>query len=177
MGAATRRFPFMNDRRPVVFALTLLAAAAGAEELRMNPFGDPFEHATSGRPCPTPRGPAYTDEEIRKLAHDRVERGTSCWLAGRCSEPNAYRYDQRIAAATVEALRSDASLAASSAIWVLVERRIVWLQGCVADAGQAARAVALARAVPEVELVLPMLVERGERPRYPVAAPATVRRN
>lgn len=166
----------MNRRHAATVAL-FAASASAAEPLRLNPFGDPFEQATAGRPCPVPRGPAYTDDEIRKLAHDRAERGTSCWLAGRCSEPNAYRYDKRIAAAAVEALRGDASLASSSAIWVLAERRIVWLQGCVADAAQAARAEALARAVPDVELVLPMLAAPDQRPRYPVAAPATVGHN
>ena len=161
----------MKHRR-AASALALFAVSLGAAEpLRLNPFGDPFVQATGGRSCPTPRGPAYSDDEIRKLAHDRAERGTSCWLAGRCNEPNAYRYDQRIAAATVEALRSDQSLASASAIWILAERRIIWLQGCVADAAQAARAEALARAVPDVELVLPMLSTPGETPRYPLAAP------
>jgi hypothetical protein len=164
------QFAAMSAHRFVIaLMLSASAAASAGEPLRMNPFDDPFVQATAGRPCPTPRGPAYTDDEVRKLAHDRIERGTSCWLAGSCAEPNAYRYDKRIAAAAVDALRADAALASSSAIWVLAERRIVWLQGCVSDAALAARAEAIARAVPDVHLVLPMLIAPGETPRYPLA--------
>lgn len=124
--------------------------------------------ALDGRLCPTPRGPAYTDAEIRAEAHYRAERGTSCWLAGRCAEPNAYRYDARIARAVVDALRADAALQ-GSAIWVQVERRYVTLDGCVADAAQAARAEALAGAASEVERVNSRLALPGEAARYPLA--------
>ena len=142
------------------------AATAADEPLLANPFNDPFVQATSGRPCPAPRGPAYTEAQVRQEAHYRAERGTSCWLAGQCSEPNAYRYDARIADAAVAALRGDAALA-GSAIWVIAERRFVYLQGCVADAAQAARAEAVAKAVPDVQVVVPALSVAGEGPRYP----------
>jgi len=153
-------------------ALALAASPCTADEtLRLNPFGDPFEQALAGRACPAPRGPAYTETQIRAEAHYRAERGTSCWLAGTCSEPNAYRYDARLAREVVAALRADGALAAS-AIWVSAERRHVALQGCVADAGLAERAAALAAAVSDVELVLPLLALPGEAPRYPLAASA-----
>jgi hypothetical protein len=162
--------------RPVTARVALCAAlslaptapASATEPLLLNPFGDPFVQATAARRCPPPRGPAYTETERRQEAHYRVERGTSCWLAGKCAEPNAYRYDARIADAVVAALRADPSLAGGSAIWVIAERRFVYLQGCVAGAAQAARAEALARAVPDVELVLPTLALPGETPRYPL---------
>jgi hypothetical protein len=156
-------------RISVAAALLLAACAATpeAEPLALNPFNDPFVQATGGRTCPAPRGPAYTEAQRLQEAHYRVERGTSCWLAGQCSEPNAYRYGARIAYATVAAVRSDAGLA-SSAIWVIAERRFVYLQGCVADAAQAARAEAIAKAVPDVQLVIPALSLPGEAPRYPL---------
>lgn len=155
--------------RPAALALLFVTAAAAEEPLQLNPFNDPFVQATTSvRACPTPRGPAYTEAELRQEAHYRVERGTSCWLAGRCSEPNAYRYDTGIAKGVVAALRADASLAAGSAIWVIAERRFVTLQGCVANAAQAARAEALARAVADVEVVIPVLAVPGEQPRYAV---------
>ena len=141
------------------------------EALQLNPFHDPFVQATNGRACPAPRGPAYTETQRNQEAHYRVERGTSCWLAGTCSEPNAYRYDARIADAVVAALRADASLA-DSAIWIIAERRFVYLQGCAADAAQAARAVAIAKAVPDVQLVVPAIGVPDETPRYPLAAGA-----
>ncbi|HEV7914976.1 MAG TPA: BON domain-containing protein, partial [Albitalea sp.] len=133
------------------------------------PFDDPFVPATQGRASPAPRGPAYTEAQRRQEAHNRVERGTSCWLAGTCSEPNAYRYDAGIAVAVVSALRSEASLAGTS-IWVIAERRFVYLQGCVGDAAQAAHAEAIAKAARDVQIVIPALSLPGETPRYPLAA-------
>jgi len=144
------------------------APPAAGEPLVMNPFDDPFVQATRGRPCPPPRGPAYTEAQRNQEAHYRVERGTSCWLAGQCKEPNAYRYDRPIADAVVAALRGDTALAGSS-IWVIAERRFVYLQGCVADAAQAARAEAVAKAVADVQIVIPALTLPGEAPRYPRA--------
>ena len=58
-----------------------------------------------------PLGPAYTEAERRVEAHSRLERGTTCWLAGQCAEPNAYRYDAANAIAAVAALRRDPALA------------------------------------------------------------------
>jgi hypothetical protein len=153
-----------------ILGLLFAAAAQAQETLRLNPFDDPFVQATAGgRACPAPRGPAYTDAQIRQEAHYRAERGTSCWLAGECSEPNAYRYDARLAREAVAALRAEARLA-DSTIWVVAERRYIALQGCVTDARQAARAEALVRAIPDVQLVFPLLALPGEPPRYPLAA-------
>ena len=145
-------------------------APAPEEPLLLNPFNDPFVPATQGRACPMPRGPAYTEAQRNQEAHYRVERGTSCWLAGTCSEPNAYRYDARIAVAVVSALRSEPSLADTS-IWVIAERRFVYLQGCVGDTAQAQRAEAIAKAGADVQTVIPSLSLPGEAPRYRVAAP------
>ncbi|HWK82619.1 MAG TPA: BON domain-containing protein [Caldimonas sp.] len=139
--------------------------AQPAEPLQLNPFHDPFVQATSGRPCPTPLGPAYTETARRAESHSRIERGTSCWLAGKCAEPNAYRYDAGIARAAVTALRAVPALA-TSAIWVTAQRRFVYLEGCVADAAQAAKAEAMVKALPDVELVIPALALPGERIPY-----------
>jgi len=127
-----------------------------------------------GRPCPLPQGPAYSEDERRAESHSRAERGTSCWLAGTCVEPNAYRYDRGIADAVVAALRADKALAGAS-IWVIVQRRIVMLQGCAADLAQAARAESDAQSVPDVQVVLPMLALPGQVPRYPLAASGPAR--
>ncbi len=155
-------------------ACAWLLAGAGAlandEPLLLNPFNDPFVQATAGRACPAPRGPAYTETQRRQEAHYRVERGTSCWLAGQCSEPNAYRYDTRIADAAVAALRAEPQLR-DSALWVIAERRFVYLQGCTRDAAQAARAEALVKALPDVQVVIPAIGVAGKGPRYPLAQP------
>jgi hypothetical protein len=148
-----------------IAALLATMSALADEPLQINPFHDPFVQATSGRPCPAPLGPAYTETARRAEAHSRIERGTSCWLAGKCAEPNAYRYDAGNAQAAVTALRAEPTLAAS-AIWVTAQRRFVYLEGCVADAAQAAKAEALVKALPDVERVFPALALPGERIPY-----------
>jgi hypothetical protein len=160
----------------VAAAVGLLAVAPmlsrGDDERLLNPFADPFVQATRGRACPAPLGPAYSEAERRVEAHSRAERGTSCWLAGLCAEPNAYRYDAGNAAAAVGALRADAALA-TSAIWVTAQRRFVYLEGCVADTAQAVRAEAIVKALADVERVIPALALPGERAPYAVAASAS----
>jgi hypothetical protein len=149
-----------------------MARPQGDGERLLNPFGDPFLAATRGRACPAPLGPAYSEAERRIEAHSRAERGTTCWLAGLCAEPNAYRYDAANAAAAVGALRADPALA-ESAIWVTAQRRFIYLEGCVGDAAQAARAEAVVTALPDVDRVIPALALPGERPPYAAAAPAS----
>ena len=154
--------------------IIVATASAGEPEppRLLNPFGDPFLPATHGRTCPAPLGPAYTDAERRVEAHSRAERGTTCWLAGRCAEPNAYRYDAANAASAVAALRADPALAGSS-IWVTAQRRFVYLEGCAADLAQARRAEAAVQALADVERVIPALSLPGEKPPYALAAPAS----
>ena len=98
--------------------LSIATTPSHAETLK-NHYSDPFVQVTHALPaCPQPRGPFMTEREARMEAHPRIERGTSCFMAGTCTEPNAYRYDQRIAKAAqdavTEALRRDAKLARSS---------------------------------------------------------------
>ncbi len=158
--------------RVLVWAMWPVTAAAAdpspVEPLLLNPFGDPFAQATVGHDCPVPLGPAYTEATRRQEAHSRIERGTSCWLAGECAEPNAYRFDARIAQAAIAALRSDPVLA-DTAIWVTAQRRFVYLEGCVATEAQAARAEALVKGVADVQYVLPMLSLPGEKAAYRLA--------
>jgi len=155
----------------IALALICDGALAQDEPLQLNPFSDPFVQVTRGRECPAPRGPAYTETERRQEAHYRVERGTSCWLAGECSEPNAYRYDARIAKAAAAALRADPALA-DTALWIIAERRFVYVQGCAAETDQAMRAEAILKAVPDVQVVIPAISMPGQPARYPLAARA-----
>ena len=153
-------------------AALLLGCATQADAPLLNPFNDPFLPATAGRPCPAPLGPAYTEAELRVEAHSRIERGTTCWLQGLCAEPNVYRYDTANATAAVMVLRRDPALA-SSTIWLTAQRRFVYLEGCVADATQAARAEALVKALPDVDRVIPALALPGEKPPYALAGAAS----
>lgn len=101
-----------------------------------NAFGDPFERVTAGiADCPEPLGPRITETERNAQAHQRAERGTSCWLEGRCATPNAYADDARIAERIAEVLRGVPRLGDTS-LWITVQRRFAWVQGCVHDRAQ-----------------------------------------
>ncbi len=148
----------------------LAQAPTPAPDIKKNWFEDPFFQVSSGLPkCPVPEGPLLTFEEQRKEAHWRAERGTSCWLAGKCRDSNAYRYDKTLAGPVRDALAAVPGVAADS-VWVTIQRRWVFLEGCVASDEQARRLEAAARAVPEVETVVPALgIGTAGPPRYPVA--------
>lgn len=121
----------MNARIPaVLLTAALLAATAQAQE-RRNAFDDPFLQVTSALPgCPAPRPPGFTEEEIRSEAHVRSQHGGSCYRSGRCRLPNSYLYDKEIIPRVQQYIRQDGRFSDTS-VWVLGERRIVTLMGCV----------------------------------------------
>ena len=55
-----------------------------------------------------------------------------------------------------------------TSVWVTIQRRWVFLEGCVASREQAALLEEAARRVPDVESVVPALALPGEAPRYPL---------
>lgn len=154
--------------------LLLAAQAATAQEaaapLKQNWFADPFFRISAGLPaCAMPEGPFYTAEERRAQTHSRLERGTSCWLAGKCTDSNAYRYDKPLAPKVHAALLAVPDVQKSS-VWVVIQRRWVYLQGCVPSAALARKLERAARAVPDVETVVPdLMVGTRGKPTYPVA--------
>ena len=153
---------------------TQSALAQGAPE-RRNWFNDPFFQVTTQVPnCPVPAGPFLTDAEKRVQSHGRAERGTTCWLAGKCERPNSYAYDQDIADA-VQAVFRTQNPAPRSALWVTVQRRVVFVEGCVADSRTGPRLETLIRAaVPDAERVIAIVYVKkaARRPDYkPLSAP------
>jgi len=145
----------MAGCRSSVAALALLAAtAAGADDTLRNWFDDPF-FAVSAlvADCPPPAGPFVDEAERRVQAHRRAEKGTTCWLAGVCERPNAYAYDRDIAAALQVALRERPPLAASS-LWVTVQGRVMYIEGCATTPSEVDALQALARSLPQVEQVI-----------------------
>lgn len=164
----------MTRRLAPLSALLLAAQTGMAQEPgpgpKQNWFDDPFFQVAAGmRSCPVPEGPFYTAEERRAQTHSRLERGTSCWLAGRCADSNAYRYDKPLAPKVRAALEAVPGVRRGS-VWVILQRRWVYLQGCVPSAALAKRLERAARAVPEVETVVPdLMVGTRGRPPYPVA--------
>jgi hypothetical protein len=154
--------------------LCLLATCttATAQELRRNVFDDPFEQATKAiQDCPTPQPPGFTEAEIPREAHIRVEKGTTCWYTGRCLLPNAYKYDKLITEAIVRGIGYRAEFAATS-VWVASARRIVYLKGCVATQAQKQALLKMAGETETVDAVMDeLMVGAKGTPPYKTAAP------
>jgi hypothetical protein len=140
---------------------------------RKNYFDDPFLQVTAALPgCPVPQEPAMTEAQLRAEAHVRSQHGGSCFRAGRCRLPNSYLYDREIIPRVGITIREDGRFGRTS-IWVLGERRLVTLMGCVQSKDEAD---AIERAVGLVDDVMGvvnlLMVGTTDPPRYPVAGPA-----
>ena len=163
----------------LVSALTLtllLSPFAATPQERQNFLGAPFEQLTSGLTrYPVPEGPLIAQSQVAAETHYRVERGTSCFLAGRCRLQNAYLYDKEIISRVgklVAALVVRDPLMANTSVWAAGQRRWVYLQGCVQTADQSQALEAAVRNMDDVESVINLLmVGTGGTPRYKVAEP------
>ena len=146
-------------------------AAAAPEPLR-NWFGDPYFAVRSAVPrCPVPKGPLGTESDMRRETHSRAERGTTCWLAGQCAKPNAYLYDRGIADAVRARFAASAELPDAS-LWITVQRRIVWVEGCVGPATTDETVENLLRDVADIERVIVVVTrDPATRPPYAALAP------
>jgi hypothetical protein len=153
-------------------ALTPSAPAAAAVE-RKNWYNDPFfTLSQAAADCPVPLGPLMTKAQMEDDAHYRVERGTTCWLAHRCTKPNSYMYDPEIA----EAIRAQFAQPKGfdgASIWITVQRRFVYAEGCAPasfDVGALQKRLA---AIPDVEQVFMRVTAspRGPLPYKTLAAP------
>lgn len=158
---------------PALSLLTLSTAYADADPAaRSNVFNDPFVQASSGLPaCPVPQGPLLTQAETRAQAHGRVERGTTCYEYGRCRLPNAYLYDAEIVPRVARFIARSERFANSS-VWLLGQRRWVFLKGCVPSAAMARYLVHEVRLIDDVEAVIDeLMVGTTGKPPYEVSRP------
>ncbi len=129
-------------------------ASGQSDDERGNWFGDPFVALTAGIvECPVPPGPSLTRAQVRAEAHDRAQRGTSCFAAGRCRLPNAYLYDAEIAPRVKKSIAADGRFADTS-LWATAQRRWVWIDGCVGRAEQIQDLERLLRQIDDVEGVV-----------------------
>lgn len=169
-------FPFLQTLplpgRAMVFAgLLALAVPVHAQEKRTNAFNDPFLQITAAIPgCPVPEGPLYTEAEVRELAHTRSQHGGSCHRVGRCRLPNSYLYDAEIIPRVQRYVREEGRFDDTS-VWVLGERRLVTLMGCVQSAEQARALEKAVELVDDVMGVINLLQVGTDRSaaRYPLA--------
>jgi hypothetical protein len=164
----------MHRVAAAIGAWALLVGGAAAEETWKNWFDDPFFQVRAAvADCPTPRGPFGPEAEMRKEAHARVERGTSCWLAGRCTRPNAYQYDAGIAEAVRQRFAGSGALSRTS-LWVTVQRRIAWVEGCASQADAGRRVSQLLRGIPDLDQVIVQIARDPARPvPYPTVPPGS----
>jgi hypothetical protein len=145
----------MRPAQIMLFLLSALLHGAPAPAQvapeRRNWFNDPFFQISAAIPdCPLPAGPYMTAAERRSQAHSRAERGTTCWLTGDCDRPNAYAYDQDIARAFRDAFRAQYRFMHTT-LWVTVQARIVFIEGCVRHDDIAPELEAFARTIPQVQ--------------------------
>jgi hypothetical protein len=134
---------------------TGFAAAAGQAQQLGNWFEDPFVQVRNlVADCPEPLGPRLTRQQATEQEHARAERGTSCYLAGECTKPNAYAYDAQIVAEVIKLFDSDPALAADSSLWITVTRRFVYIEGCSGKMADIDKTEALIRTIPQVQQVV-----------------------
>ena len=127
----------------------------GAREVPQNLFDDPFEQLSHDLPhCPEPVGPRAPESQRSAVAHNRIERGTTCWLAGRCRLAHSTDYDPGIAQALLPRLKASPALRGTT-LWVYFFARNVYLQGCAASPAQVDALAAIAREHPDVFTVVP----------------------
>ncbi|MGE5615734.1 MAG: BON domain-containing protein [Bacillota bacterium] len=154
----------------LIFAWTLLPAAASADEVVRNAFGDPFFRVRSGIPsCPEPLGPFMTEEQKLRQTHHRLERGTRCWLAKKCDKPSAYMYDADIGR-DVRARFEASGAMRDTSLWVTVQGRIVRVEGCVGSSRAEREIKRLLHDVPDVDGLL-VSVSKNPRAAAPYAVP------
>ena len=142
----------MRPYRLFALASALAMLNASAEAPRTYQL-DPFAQATDGYvACPEAKPPLLTEQEMRTTAHQRVERGTSCCLAGTCECGGAYKRDPEINDRVVAAIRADKRFRDTS-VWVTTTRKFVTLQGCVRTTAQRHALERLVRRQPDVAIV------------------------
>ena len=163
-----------TDLRVIAAALLVFVPAAMAQtEPRSNFFRDPFVQATKAmKNCPVPEGPLYTNAEAKTQSHIRAEKGTTCHYYGRCRLANAYLYDPDIIARTARFLALDGRFDHTS-VWLLGQRRWVYLRGCVESRAAAKALVQQVELIDDVEKVIDQLmVGEDGVPPYPTAVAA-----
>lgn len=148
--------------------LAILSAGAHSEELR-NWFDDPFFVISADVPdCPEPAGPRVTQAERLGQSHRRAEKGTTCWLANdaECERVNAYAYDRDIASGIRAAVSAEKPFPKTS-LWVTVQGRVVYVEGCVRPDARSAEIEAFIRRLPHVQQVFVTITANPKgRPPY-----------
>ncbi len=158
----------------IVLAFASHAAIAAAP--RTNHGNDPFfQISTAVAHCPTPLGPVQTDQEWLDDAHYRIERGNSCWVEGRCRLSNAYRYDTEIVDAVqrrLNAINPATHWRENSTLWLTLQRRFIYVQGCVSKEFDTAKFLTMLGETADVEQVIDNTTASPDKRPLPYKTPA-----
>lgn len=156
-------------RMTLATTIAITTPRALAEEVLRNWFNDPFFQVRSAMPkCPVPLGPYATEDERLRQTHHRLERGTRCWLEKRCEKQSAYMYDRDIADAVRSRFAAEATFRTAS-LWVTVQGRIVFVEGCVSSQADQRAIEKMLASVPDVDRVIVFVMSRpGAAPPYRV---------
>jgi hypothetical protein len=156
----------------LILALAFVPATHAAEELR-NWFDDPFFQVTQAvADCPLPAGPFVDERGRREQAHRRAEKGTTCWLAGQCDRPKAYDYDADIAREIRRAFAAAPTFADTTTLWVTVQGRVVYVEGCVSDAAAEQQIEAMLRSLPNAQQAIAIVrTDPNAKPPYTLRNP------
>ena len=140
------------ERKKLAMAVALAAYCGTA-----NAYDDPFLEVTRGMPsCVEPRPPVTSPEQARMEAHLRSERGTRCYLDGRCRLPNSYLYDPEIIPRVRKAILATGKYG-DTTVSVFGQRRWVFLLGCVRSKAQSQALENLVKGIDDVERVVNQL--------------------
>lgn len=141
--------------------IAIATQSARAEDQRgdrLNRGNDPFfQVSKSIAGCPEPLGPFITEQEWLDDSHYRIERGNSCWVEGRCRLSNSYRYDNEVAEAVQRRLTNinyATHWREQSTLWLTLQRRFIYVQGCVAPGFDKATFLAELAKTADVERVI-----------------------
>jgi hypothetical protein len=138
--------------------LSITISSAYADDVRSNWGHDPFFQISKAIPsCPEPLGPLETEPEWLSESHYRIERGNSCWVEGRCRLSNAYRYDAEIAESVhrrLDTINVATHWRDQSTLWLLVQRRFIYVQGCVSPEFDKAKFLAELARTADVDSVI-----------------------
>lgn len=157
---------------PCLLSLALASTGVHAEDAeRLNRGNDPFFPVSQAvAHCPEPLGPLETEREWRAESHWRVERGNSCWWEGRCRLSNGYLYDKEIVDAVKRRLANIEPAThwkESTTLWLMLQRRFIYVQGCVAPGFDKKSFLAELAKTADVERVIDeMADDPAGKPRY-----------
>ena len=174
----------MNACRGFVCLLLPLALARvlahGQDTERLNRGNDPFFSISQALAhCPEPLGPKETESEWRGESHWRVERGNSCWWEGRCRLSNGYLYDKEITEAVKRRLANVQPAThwkEKTTLWLMLQRRFVYVQGCVAPGFDKKAFLAELAKTADVERVIDEMMDdpAGKPPYRTLAHPDVI---